>query len=78
MILLYQPQNPSLTHPLAKMNLAVSDIGKLLQGYGLSEDTTDILISSWRPATRQQYWTYFKSGCCFVVKEKLIHLKQLK
>lgn len=41
------------------------DIGKLLQGDGLSEDTNDILISSWRPSTRQQYWTYFKKWLLF-------------
>ena len=68
---LYQPHNPSLTHPLTKMNLAVSDIGKLLQDYGLSEDTTDIPISSWRPSTRQQYWTYFKKWLLFCSQRKV-------
>jgi hypothetical protein len=53
------------------MNLAVSDIGKLLQDYGLSEDTTDIPISSWRPSTRQQYWTYFKKWLLFCSQRKV-------
>ena len=53
------------------MNLAVSDIGKLLQDYGLSEDTTDIIISTWRASTRQQYWTYFKKWLLFGSQRKV-------
>ena len=48
-----------------------SDIGKLLQDYGLSEDTSDNLISSWRPSTRQQYWTYFKKWLLFCSQRKV-------
>jgi hypothetical protein len=58
--LLYQPKQPSVVHPLAKMTGSFSDIWKSLRNLGVSRDTAHILMSSWKSSTKQQYWTYFR------------------
>ncbi|CAG2240323.1 unnamed protein product [Mytilus edulis] len=51
------------------------DIGEILQNYGLSKESSEIIIASWKPATRQQYWTYFKRWLLFCSERKINSFK---
>ncbi|CAG2249708.1 unnamed protein product [Mytilus edulis] len=43
--------------------------------YGLSKESSEIIIASWKPATRQQYWTYFKRWLLFCSERKINSFK---
>ncbi|CAG2254849.1 unnamed protein product [Mytilus edulis] len=51
------------------------DIGEILQNYGLSKESSEIIIASWKPATRQQYWTYFKRWLLFCSEREINSFK---
>ena len=46
--------------------------GNSIEEQGFSEHLTDVLLSSWRPATQKQYAVYFfKKGLYSVVQEEI-------
>lgn len=46
-------------------------IRQTLQQRGIPQKPSEIIISSWRPSTKQQYWSYFKKWMCFCDGRKI-------
>ena len=52
-------------------------IGKCLTSAGISKQTADIIMQSWRPTTAQHMGLISKHGCSFVIRNKFINLTHL-
>ncbi|XP_062579177.1 uncharacterized protein LOC134241105 [Saccostrea cucullata] len=49
----------------------VQNIRESLRQQNISEDIADILLSSWRQSTQQQYWTYFHKWMLFCERKSI-------
>ena len=55
----------------------MSSVRKIFKSRGLSETSTNILMSSWKHSTKKRYNAFIKNGLTTVVKGTLINLKRL-
>lgn len=65
--------------PPAEENAAgsIPCIRESFKNRGISDDTQAILLSSWRESTKNNIGHISENGCHFVVKGKLMYLKQM-
>ena len=67
---------PTATAGQKTYSACMSSIRKKFESRGLSETSTNILMSSWKHSTKKQYDTFIKNGLSTVVRGKLINLKR--
>jgi hypothetical protein len=51
--------------------LCMQTIRQLLRQRGIPQESSEIIISSWRSSTKQQYWVYFEKWMCFCERRKI-------
>ena len=56
-------------------NGGILRIGKCLTSAGISKQTADIIMQSWRPTTAKQYGPYLKRWMLFFDKKQIDQLK---
>ena len=74
-----QPAEPSLSTEQSGRQTPTQEnetgslpcIGQSLENRGLSKETREILMSSWRDSTKKQYWTYQKKWVSFCDKRHI-------
>ena len=76
--LLILPHNPTMRHPLEKMRLGVFRLsGNQLKVQTYQKTLLKLYVHHGKIPQKYNIGTITKSGCNFVVKNKLIHLRQM-